>query len=569
MTKPVIVTRLGKGSELTFQEGDDNFTNLRDATVTVAGDTGSVTNELNGTMTISGGTGLTTSASGSTLTVNLDNSGVNAGSYTNANITVDNQGRITNAVNGFSGSYNDLTNKPTIPTNNNELTNGAGYITGINSGNVTTALGFTPENSANKNSANGYAGLDSNGKVASAQLPSYVDDVEEYANYAALPVTGESGKIYVTLDTNKTYRWGGSAYVEISPSPGTTDSLTEGSTNLYFTTQRARDSFSAGSNISITDGQIAVTGSLGLSNVVEDTTPQLGGNLDVNGNQIVSTANGNINLVASGSGNINITPTTGQIILGSVNFPTNTPSSGQVLTASNGFGQLAWSDPAGGGIASVSADTAPSLGGNLNVGSYYIDSVDSVVRIASSTVIFNKDSFTSGSTIIGSAKNQLRLQADAGGNFDGGAYITLNYGVNANAGIYSNGTGAVSLVAPNGNVNLSASNGKVSANRLNYSELIYDLGTTSGTITPNATNGNVQTITLNGNLTFSAFASPVAGQSITLIVKQDATGSRTLTSTMKWAGGTKTLSTAANAIDIISVFYDGTNYWASLSTDFK
>lgn len=53
------------------------------------------------------------------------------------------------------------------------------------------------------------------GKVPSSQLPSYVDDVLEYANLAAFPVTGETGKIYVTLDTNFTYRWSGSAYVQI------------------------------------------------------------------------------------------------------------------------------------------------------------------------------------------------------------------------------------------------------------------------------------------------------------------------------------------------------------------
>lgn len=66
--------------------------------------------------------------------------------------------------------------------------------------------------------ANGLAELDSNGKVPSSQLPSFVDDVEEYANLAAFPVTGESGKIYIALDSNLTYRWGGTTYVEISPS---------------------------------------------------------------------------------------------------------------------------------------------------------------------------------------------------------------------------------------------------------------------------------------------------------------------------------------------------------------
>ena len=65
---------------------------------------------------------------------------------------------------------------------------------------------------------NGLAELDGSGKVPSSQLPSFVDDVEEYANLAAFPVTGESGKIYIALDTNLTYRWGGSTYVEISPS---------------------------------------------------------------------------------------------------------------------------------------------------------------------------------------------------------------------------------------------------------------------------------------------------------------------------------------------------------------
>lgn len=102
------------------------------------------------------------------------------------------------------------------------------------------ALGFTPENAANRNANSGYAGLDSGGKVAAAQLPSYVDDVIEAANFAALPVTGETGKIYVTLDNNKTYRWSGSAYVEISASPGSTDAVTEGSVNLYFTAARVR-----------------------------------------------------------------------------------------------------------------------------------------------------------------------------------------------------------------------------------------------------------------------------------------------------------------------------------------
>ena len=69
-----------------------------------------------------------------------------------------------------------------------------------------------------RGAANGLASLDQNGKVPSGQLPSYVDDVLEYANAASFPSGGESGKIYVALDSNIAYRWSGSSYVEISKS---------------------------------------------------------------------------------------------------------------------------------------------------------------------------------------------------------------------------------------------------------------------------------------------------------------------------------------------------------------
>lgn len=101
------------------------------------------------------------------------------------------------------------------------------------------ALGFTAENAANKGVAGGYAGLDGTGKVPAAQLPAYVDDVLEYANLAAFPGAGTTGVLYVPLDTNKVYRWSGSAYVEISSAPGSTDAVVEGAANLYFTNARA------------------------------------------------------------------------------------------------------------------------------------------------------------------------------------------------------------------------------------------------------------------------------------------------------------------------------------------
>lgn len=69
-----------------------------------------------------------------------------------------------------------------------------------------------------KGQPGGLAELDSTGKVPAAQLPSYVDDVLEFSTKDQFPQTGETGKIYVAKDTNLTYRWTGTQYLEISQS---------------------------------------------------------------------------------------------------------------------------------------------------------------------------------------------------------------------------------------------------------------------------------------------------------------------------------------------------------------
>lgn len=69
-----------------------------------------------------------------------------------------------------------------------------------------------------KGAPGGLASLNESGIIPSAQLPSYVDDVIEVDTFSNLPGTGESGKIYIVQDTNLTYRWSGTAYVEISKS---------------------------------------------------------------------------------------------------------------------------------------------------------------------------------------------------------------------------------------------------------------------------------------------------------------------------------------------------------------
>lgn len=150
-----------------------------------------------------------------------------------------------------------------------------------------------------------------------------------------------------------------------------------------------------GAGLSI-DGSGVVTssGSGGISSVLDDTTPQLGGNLDVNGNDIVSTSNGAIDLDPNGSGKVtfkgNATRGSGQFVLNceqnshgitikgpphsaAANYtlvlPNNDGTSGQALTT-DGSGNLSFSTVSGsGGMSNVVEDTTPQLGGNLDLNS--------------------------------------------------------------------------------------------------------------------------------------------------------------------------------------------------------
>jgi len=205
----------------------------------------------------------------------------------------------------------------------------------------------------------------------------------------------------------------------------------------------------------------------GIAHLVEDTTPQLGGALDVNGQSIVSVSNGNIVLEPNGTGDVQLN--TDRLRIGDA-----------------------------GAAATITTNGVGSLSIHTNEGN--------------------------ATGIIG-----------------------ITTGVNSNITITPNGTGQTVI------------------KNLEYQEFVFDIGASGATtLTPNATNGNVQTILATGNFTLSAFTSPVSGQTITFLIQQDATGSRTMTSTMKFAGGSKTLSTAANSIDFLTVSYIGTVYYASL-----
>lgn len=91
-----------------------------------------------------------------------------------------------------------------------------GFKQTVASVNSITIADVNTEITKQKAVANGLATLDGSGKVPSAQLPSYVDDVVEYNALASFPATGEAGKIYVDTSTNLSYRWSGSQYSKIT-----------------------------------------------------------------------------------------------------------------------------------------------------------------------------------------------------------------------------------------------------------------------------------------------------------------------------------------------------------------
>jgi len=119
---------------------------------------------------------------------------------------------IKSTIDSYTINGKSISDNPTLTSQDIKFINSDG----TDAGDITT---YVKEQLAEKadvdllGKENGIATLDASGKVPSTQLPSYVDDVLEYDSLSAFPTTGETGKIYVALDTNYTYRWSGSTYV--------------------------------------------------------------------------------------------------------------------------------------------------------------------------------------------------------------------------------------------------------------------------------------------------------------------------------------------------------------------
>ena len=205
------------------------------------------------------------------------------------------------------------------------------------------------EKIANKNQVNGYAGLDSAGKVANAQLPSYVDDVVEYANFAGFPATGETGKIYVAIDTGDVYRWGGSSYVQINDAVTSADQATKLATarNISLTgpiTGTVSFDGTADANISTTldiSGKTTSDLSEGSNLYYTDTRARssvsaTGSIAYDSGTGVFSFTQGNTDTISEGSTNLYYTDARVQTVIDSNSAGFITPSSSSALTNKTG-----------------------------------------------------------------------------------------------------------------------------------------------------------------------------------------------------------------------------------------
>jgi hypothetical protein len=202
---------------------------------------------------------------------------------------------------------------------------------------------------------------------------------------------------------------------------------------------------------------------------------------------------------------------------------------------------------------------------NLDLSSSNISNVTNITSVANVTAVYfigNGSSLTSitGANVTGAVSFATTANSVAAANVTGQVANSLVSGT-----VY---TAAQPNITSVGTLTTLTVSGNLVPNNIildSFNETLPASANTSTSISPDVSTGTIFRYTANNSFTFNGLTNAVAGTSATVIVTQDATGSRLLTSTMKFAGGSKTLSTAAASIDIIGVFYDGTTYYASLT----
>ena len=486
--------------------------------------------------TITAGTGVSVSngngVSGNP-TVALATSGVTAGTY--PKVTVDAYGRATA---GAALAAADIPNLDWSKITTGKPTTLSAY--GITDAVSSSLLGV----------ASGVATLDGMGKVPAAQLPSYVDDVLEFANLAGFPATGETAKIYTALDTNKIYRWSGSTYIEVSPSPGSTDAVAEGTTNLYFTAARAKAAVTSVTGNAGTATKLATARTISVTGDITGS-----GSFDGSANLSLAATLANTGVSAGSYGDTVTVPVLTIDAKGRITGVTATAIRAG-STTQTGLTQLTDS------TSSTSTTTAATP----NAVKTAYDLATMANTTANGAIPTTQKGVASGVATLDASSLVPVAQIP---NLDwnkiaSGKPTTLNgYGItdaisssligaaNGVAGLDASGLLAVAKLPT-----VAAQTNKVQNWTKSQAGAITTL-TYSATLTVDLSLSNNFAVTLAGNATLAAPTNVVPGQSGAIRVTQDATGSRTLAynTIFKFSGGTApVLTKTAGATDILTYY---------------
>lgn len=362
-----------------------------------------------------------------------------------------------------------------------------------------------------------------------------------------------------------------------TPATNYSFNISDGQTSSSVTTGNTV-TLSAGTGISVSNNAGTVT----ISNTASDnnTTYNIGATANMNGAQIQLSGSDFISdyfYINNGTG-ISLSVANDTITIANnitdvsdlSDVSTATPSDGQVLQ----WSQTNWVNATLdiNDLSDVSTATPSSNdvlkwnGSNWGNGSLSISNLSDVTTSMPSNnqiLKWNGSAFVNSNVQIGELGGVYFAQTPSEGN-------VLKY--SSGQWIAGSDNGITSLSqdqTPQLGGSLDGNGNTVSnVNFKDYKETVYALSY-SATPSIDAVNGNVQKMTLTGNTTINGLANAETGQSVTVILVQDGTGSRTLSTTMKMAGGDGTLSTDANAIDILTIFYDGTNYYGSLGKAFS